>query len=158
MSSPPTGRLEVGAVSRAHGLHGEVVVHLVTNRQERVAPGSVLWLGDRPLTVRASSPHLGRYIVSFEGIDRREEAEALRGAVLHADPVEDPDALWVHELIGSELVGTDGVGHGRVVSVQANPASDLLVLDTGGLVPLVFVRSHGAGRIVADIPAGLFDQ
>ena len=42
-------------------------------------------------------------------------------------------------------------------AVQANPASDLLVLDGGQLVPLRFVVEHGPGRVVIDPPAGLLE-
>jgi 16S rRNA processing protein RimM len=44
------------------------------------------------------------------------------------------------------------------VAVVANPAADLLELDSGALVPVVFVVEHGAGPIVIDPPAGLFDD
>jgi 16S rRNA processing protein RimM len=43
------------------------------------------------------------------------------------------------------------------VSVVANPASDLLELDDGALVPLRFVTEHVPGRITVDAPAGLLD-
>lgn len=46
-------RLEVGRIVRPHGLAGQVVVELVTNRLERVAPGASLSTADgRPLVVR----------------------------------------------------------------------------------------------------------
>ena len=35
-------RLEVGRIHKAHGLAGDLVVSLSTNRQERVDPGAVL--------------------------------------------------------------------------------------------------------------------
>lgn len=149
--------LEVGRVVKPHGLRGEVVVELFTNRDERMAAGTVLSTPAGPLTIERSSPHLGRYIVSFAGVRSREDADALRGTVLSAEPLDDPDALWVHELIGAAVVGLDGTPHGTVTAVEANPASDLLVLDGGGLVPLRFVVSHGDGRVVIDPPAGLLD-
>ena len=46
---------------------------------------------------------------------------------------------------------------GRVAAVEANPASDLLVLESGALVPMVFVVEAAAGRVVVDPPAGLLD-
>jgi 16S rRNA processing protein RimM len=46
---------------------------------------------------------------------------------------------------------------GGVIAVEANPASDLLVLDGGGLIPLRFVVEHAPGHLVVDIPAGLLD-
>lgn len=150
-------------VARPHGLAGHVIVELWTNRAERLAPGTVLRERpagggpERELRVVSATPHQGRWIVMFEGVAGREGAEGLRDAVLLAEPVPDPDELWVHELIGSELVDADGRRHGRVVSVEANPASDLLVLEGGGLVPLRFVLRHEPGLLVAELPEGLLD-
>jgi 16S rRNA processing protein RimM len=147
--------LEVGRVGKAHGLRGEVVVTLTTNRPERVDPGSVLVTDAGELTVVTSRPHQGRHLVRFEGVDDRNGAEALRGLVLRAEPLDDPDALWVHELIGSVVVDQHGTEHGEVTSVELNPASDLLVLAGGDLVPLTFVVEQGDGRVVVDVPDGL---
>jgi 16S rRNA processing protein RimM len=70
--------------------------------------------------------------------------------------------VWVHEAIGAEVVGVDGEHHGRCVAVVANPANDLLELESGALVPVIFVvsvRPNDAGGYTAliDPPAGLFD-
>ena len=130
----------------------------MTNRSERLAPGTVLDTTAGPLTVIRSRPFGHRWLVVFDGVGDRAGADSLRGAVLRADAIEDPDALWVHELIGAELVRQgDGAVMGRVVSVLSNPASDLLELDTGALVPTRFVVGHGDGRVVVDTPDGLFD-
>ena len=147
--------LEVGRVVKAHGLRGEVLVKLLTDRQERVAPGSVLHTTRQLLEVVASRPHQGGFLVWFAGVVGREAADDLRGEVLSAPPLDDPDTLWVHDLIGAEVVGLDGSDYGSVVAVEANPASDLLVLDGGGLVPLTFVTDHAPRRLVIDPPAGL---
>ncbi|MGH9154804.1 MAG: ribosome maturation factor RimM [Acidimicrobiales bacterium] len=149
--------LEVGTVARAHGLKGEVIVALVTDRTERVAAGSVLSSPGGDLTVLHSTAHHGRFIVAFAGTESREQAEALRGLVLSAPPLDDADVLWVHELVGRRVQSVDGTDHGAVVAVEANPASDLLVLDGGGLVPLCFVVDQRDGRVVIDPPAGLLD-
>jgi 16S rRNA processing protein RimM len=154
----PPESLEVGRIDRAHGLRGDVVVRLVTDRLERVAPGSVLLTDTGSLEVRASTPHHERHIVSFVGVASREQADALRGVVLRAEPIDDPEVLWAHELIGCVVVDAEGVTRGRVEALQENPASDLLVLDTGALVPLRFVVAGPAGgRIDVDTPPGLFD-
>lgn len=155
-SDPP--RLQVGRVGRAHGIRGEVAVTLTTDRLERVAVGAVLWAGERRLEILASRPHQGRHLVHFEGVADRTAAEALQGAVLSAEPLEDPAALWVHDLVGAEVVdASDGTRLGVVAAVEANPASDLLVLDGGGLVPLTFLVRTEPGRVVVDPPAGLLD-
>ena len=164
--------LEVGHVVRAHGLRGEVVVHLSTNVEHRLRAGAVLHAeGGRTLEVLRSSPHGTRWIVAFAGVGDRTAAERLRGTVLLAEPMEgDPDGgdgggdgredggiLWVHRLIGATVVDPAGEALGTVTAVEANPASDLLVLDGGALVPLRFVVSTEPGRIVVDPPPGLLE-
>ena len=152
--------LEVGRITKAFGLRGEVLVALSSDRTSRLDPGSVLETDRGPLTVVSSSVHTDRFIVQFEGILDRSAAETWRGTVLRAEPVadeDDDDALWVHELVGSAVVLLDGSEAGTVTEVQSNPASDLLVLDTGALVPVVFVTDHQPGRVTIDPPDGLFD-
>jgi len=151
--------LGVGRIVKPHGLRGEVILSLTTNRDERAAVGSVLTAEDgRTFEIVRSSPHRGRYIVMLEGVHGIEAAEALRDTPLLAPPIEDRDALWVHELIGSTVEDTTGTELGRVTGVHANPASDLLVLDGGGLIPLRFVTSSEPGvKVVVDLPDGLLD-
>ena len=82
----------------------------------------------------------------FAGIDSREAAEGLTGSVLRAEPASTAQgALFVHELIGAEVVERSGPSRGTVVAVEANPASDLLVLDSGALVPAALRRLLRAG-------------
>jgi 16S rRNA processing protein RimM len=152
--------LLVGRVDKPHGLRGEVVVSLVTNRDERVAPGTVLALdgdGGRPLTVLTSTPFGRRWIVTFDGVFDRNGSEDISHRDLYAEPLEDPEALWVHELVGREVVDQHGTVRGTVTSVEANPASDLLVLDSGALVPLTFLTATTEHSVTVDVPEGLFD-
>lgn len=156
MSAPE--RLEVGRIHKPHGLKGDLIVSLLTNHQERLDPGTQLWADDEPLEVVRSSPHQHRFIVTFAGIGHRDQADALRGRLLYAAPLDDADELWVHELIGCEVVDQAGTSHGLVEVVEANPASDLLVLESGAMVPLNFVVDRSQpGVLVVDVPAGLLD-
>jgi 16S rRNA processing protein RimM len=152
-------RLEVGRVGRAHGLRGEVHVVAVTNRPERFARGSQLIVGDRELEVVTSRPSGSGFVVLFAGVTDRNAAEALRGlTVFGEEPGDAPDGeLWVHQVIGAEVRDKAGSRIGVVDAVQANPAHDLLVLDSGALVPMVFVVDHEPGVVVVDLPDGLLD-
>lgn len=151
-----SGLLEVGHVGRAHGLRGDVLVHLSTNRAERVAVGSVLHTESGPMEIVRAQPHKKAHLVHFDGCETRESAEALRGLTLHAEPIEDAEVVWAHEAIGAVVVDQHGDEHGPVVAMEANPASDLLVLEDGGLVPVRFVVAVDPGRRVeVDVPDGL---
>ncbi len=164
-NDPQPGRLlEVGYIARAHGIVGDVIVVLTTDRTERVAPGTNLvgrsdrFDGPIDLVVTSSRPHQDRWIVHFEGWATRDAAESLRGTGLLAEPLDDPETIWVHELIGSEVYDQAGVARGRVTSVEANPASDLMVLETGSLVPVHFITAVSEGRVDVDVPKGLFGE
>lgn len=155
--------LEIGYITRSHGLRGELVVHLTTTETSRVHLGATVFAGERPLVVRTSRPHQKSWVVGFDGVDTREVADELRGTTLFAEPLapdaDDEETLWVHELIGARAVDVEGVDRGRIEAVQENPASDVLVLDSGALVPLTFavgwdVRGE---QLRIDVPAGLFD-
>jgi 16S rRNA processing protein RimM len=152
--------LEVGRITRAHGLRGDVVVVLTTDREQRLAPGSVLSSDRGDLVVRAARRHQDRWIVAFEGLTSREDAERVRATVLRAEAIDDPadaDDLWLHQVVGAAVATVGGDELGRCVAVVANPAADLIELEGGALVPVTFVVDHGDGRITIDPPEGLFD-
>ena len=141
-----------------------MIVQLWTDQLDRLAAGSVLSSPSGPLSVVASSPAPGghggdRYIVRFAECADRAGADRLRGIELSAEALEQPGTLWVHELVGAAVRGADGVALGRVAAVEANPASDLLVLESGGLIPVRFVTGHdaAAGTVDVDVPEGLLD-
>ena len=164
MGPPGAGdRLIVGRIGRAHGLRGEVAVRFSSNRPERAEPGSVLYAGERELVVDLARPHQGRMLVHFRGIENRNAAEALQGLELSGAPLTgdeaalDDDELWVHEVVGAEVRDRSGAVVGHVVAIEANPAHDLLVLDGGALVPMVFVVEQREGAVVIDPPDGLLD-
>ena len=161
---PADALLEVGRIGRAHGVRGELYVDLLTDRTERLAVGARLQAGDAWLTVAASRLAGGRWLVSFAEIADRTAAEGYVGRHLSAEPLPergDDDGLYVHQLVGAAVVGVDGTDHGRCTGVLANPAHDILELEGGGLVPVVFVKGiEGEGdarRVIIDPPEGLFD-
>jgi hypothetical protein len=55
------------------------------------------------------------------------------------------------------VLGGDGAELGVVESIEQNPASNLLVLETGGLIPLHFLVERRDDALVVDIPDGLLD-
>ncbi len=164
--------LEVGRIEKVHGLRGEVVVGLVTNMvKARTAVGTEFSTDGSTLVVASARRHKTKWLMRFVGVESRETAEPLRGKTLFAEPlpadaVSDGDAdgagsevvAFVHELIGLRLVDQDGMDHGPVVSVVDNPASDLLELGDGRLVPLSFYQNHDAETVVVEVPLGLLTE
>ena len=161
----PKGLLEVGRFGRPHGVKGQIYIKLSTDRSERVQIGARLWAGEWfEVSARTSMANTGadRWVVGIVGIDDRNDVERLVNKVVWAEPIDDPDAVWVHQVIGARVVGTDGVDRGTCIAVLKKPANDLLELESGALVPVIFVESvvpnDADGFVITiDPPEGLFE-
>ena len=165
----------VGRIGKPHGLRGEVTLDVRTDEPDRrFAAGTTLraeapaGADRRPtsLTVSRSRWHQSTLLVTFEELDDRTSAEAVRGTVLHAmlggDAVpEDPEEYYDHQLVGLAAVDTDGAALGEVTAVVHGSAQDLLTIRTPDgrdtLVPFVAalvpeVDLPGGRVVVADRP------
>lgn len=122
--------------------------------------GERLWAG-RWLTILSATPVPGRWLVSLEGVDDRSAAESLVNTLIWAEPIADPEAVWVHQVIGARVVELDGTPRGVCTAVLANPAGDLLEVDGRALVPSRFVVRleplDDGFTVFIDSPAGLFE-
>ncbi len=150
--------VEVGHIGRAHGVRGDLYVDLMTDRTERLAVGARVQAREKWLTVEAARPAGTRWLVHFAGLADRTAAEAFVNSTLMAEPLPalSDDGLYVSDLIGCEVVGA-AQSYGRCVAVVANPAHDLLELESGALVPIVFIVATAPGVVTIEPPEGLFD-
>ena len=101
----PQDLLEIGRVGRSHGVKGEMYISLTSDRIERQQAGTTMWISGSAYVVQAIRPSNDRWLVFLEGIHSPEAAAALTNQLIFAEPIDDDDALWVHELVGSRVVG-----------------------------------------------------
>lgn len=160
--------LLAGEAGKPHGLAGEVYVVVISDDPHRFEPGASLRHADgRTLTVEARRTHGDRVLVKFAGVETREEAVSLRGALYVPSSAKrqlGADEFWHDDLVGCTVVLADATEVGTVSSVIAAPAQDLLEIATSSgdrLVPLVkeiVTRVDlGIRRITIDPPEGLLD-
>ena len=127
------------------------------NVEEKLDPMTVTSARGQLSSGKSSPSQATTWLMHFAGIDDRNLAERLCKNDVYGEPIEDSSVMWVHELIGAEVEDVAGVNHGRCVAVVDNPAHALLELESGALVPIVFVVSRTKERITIDPPQGLFD-
>lgn len=152
------GKVEVAQLGRSHGLAGELYLRPLSDVPDRVRPGITLTtkLGQQ-VTIAGIRPIGDRLLVRLEGVYTMEEAKRFSGTTLYAEPLESSPVTLVAELIGKSVVDQHSIDHGRVVAVQANPASELMVLENEALVPTLFIVEVVDDRVVIDAPEGLFE-
>ena len=169
MSSPlsPADPVLVGRVIRPRGLRGEVIVEPLSDHPSRFEAGAELWLGGNSLIVAKARPDKERWVLLFEGVTSRDEAEELRGGELVVDasslPLLDDDRYYFHDLVGCCLEDSGGTRLGTVTGVVPGTPGWLEIDHDGktALVPMVraFLREVDleGNRIVIDPPAGLLE-
>lgn len=165
-------KLVIARIGKPHGLRGEVTVQEHTDDPDaRFAPGVRIQTDPEPvgpLTVRSARRHKGILMLGFDEVTDRSAAEALRGTRLVADSdsgVDDDEGWYEDELVGLDVLDTDGTSIGQVAALHTRPAQDLLEVTrpdgSAAFLPLVeqivLDVDPAAGRVLVDPPAGLLD-
>ena len=176
----------VGLIRKAQGIRGEVVIEPLTDKPDVVfATGSRVCAGTSEgdlaiirdvkgeeatatLTVSGSKPFKKGLIVQFEELQDRDSADLWRGRYLLAPFSELPplreDQVYLHDLIGMSVVGTDGEELGAVTTFYELPQGIMLDIQTprGSVVipyrPEIIVRTDIQARaIVVNDTLGFLD-
>jgi 16S rRNA processing protein RimM len=178
VTSPPGEFFIVGRVRKAHGIHGELAVEVITDVPDAVfASGARVFAGTSAgdlvperieLHVERASPFKGGMIVAFREISDRTEAEQWRDRYLLVPAAElrppDDDEVYVHELIDMRVMLVSGEELGRVIDVYELPQG--LTLDVQrerGTVMLPFSETvvtevdRKARVITVNPPDGMLD-
>jgi 16S rRNA processing protein RimM len=167
VASPP--RVRIGVVARPHGVRGELKLALDNHESALLEPGLALTLVPRTGPARDVTivDVKGGAVVRVVGVESREAADALRGAVVEIardalPPLDDGEAYLV-DLLGAALVDEGGRTLGTIESFTDNGAQALAcVRTTSGIVEMPFVDAllvevdAAARRVVARPPGGLF--
>lgn len=168
----PSKKVCVAVLAGARGVRGAVRLKLALEE-----PGTLLALG--PLTledgaqVTLSDVTVTKNQVSarMEGVTSREQAQALKGTKLYADPSRLPapaeDEYYYRDLAGLTVLQLGGLVIGRVEAVQDYGAGDLLEIRVDGrkdTVLLPFTEDYvpqvevAEGFLVIDPPDGWIED
>ncbi|WP_417268872.1 ribosome maturation factor RimM [Celeribacter sp.] len=162
----------VGAIAGAFGVHGDVRIKSFCAVPEDIATYGTLMSedGTRSFDITLTRSIKNGFSARIEGIETKEEADALRGVTLHASrdalPSLPDDEFYHADLIGLEVCDTGGTVLGKVKDVLNHGAGDLLEVDGPALkasVLMPFTHTHvptvdlTAGRLIVDPPEGLFE-
>ena len=164
----------IARIVKARGIRGEVACALETDFPERFAslnPVAVLMPDGERLMLKLEDHwfHNQRVILKFEGYDTMTAAQGLAGGRLvisaaDVEPLEEGQYLE-REVVGSEVVTSDGQKVGLVTRVMRTGGTDLLVLEgVDGRERLIPFADEictevdlAARRITIDAPKGLLD-
>jgi len=151
--------LPVGVLGKPHGLAGELILrpfNAASANEWLEGGGRDTLLLERDgrrssLRLRSCRPAGDRLLVAFEGVTTPEAAKALTLSVVRvprsALPPLRPGEYYVEDVVGCDVVNTDGTRLGTVGETFWNGAQDIMVVVPGDLlIPLVpdFVQTVDA--------------
>jgi len=172
--STPREWLIVGCVQKPHGVHGDVLVKILTDFPERLTEGVKFGLGDEtsPASfheVHHVRYHRGAWLLGIHGVRDRNSVEGLRGLYLFL-PEQTAEELpegyhYEHQLVGLQCLSPSGEDLGRVIGLDSEAPQALLLVRRGPrdfLVPYVpeIVKEVDVegGKVLIDAPPGLLDD
>lgn len=134
---PEKPRVTLARLGAPHGVRGEVRAAFFGEDPQSLIALSPLEGGGRTMTVRSARPAKNVLVLTIEGVDDREAAEALKGIELSVPRERLPDDLdegeFYHaDLIGLEAVTASGETLGTVTAVQDHGAGDILDITPPG--------------------------
>ena len=160
-------RILVGVIAGAHGVRGELKIKSFTQNPRALASYGPLAdrTGTRSFRVKLRGAVRGLLIARIEGVEDRDQAEALKGLELYVarDVLPKPkrDEWYLADLVGLAAVSVDGRTLGKVVAVQNFGAGDVVEIapENGPTYMLPFSKrvvpevDIEGSRIVIDPPA-----
>ncbi len=133
-------RICVARIGAAHGVRGEVKLWSFTQDPAAVAGYGPLETldGTRHLEIKALRPAKDHFVARFAGIDDRDAAEKLRNLELYIPrtrlpQIDEADTFYHADLIGLDVVTSDGAQIGTVYALHNFGAGDIIeIIPIGG--------------------------
>jgi 16S rRNA processing protein RimM len=126
--------LAVGKLHRAHGLHGELIMEVLTDFPERLVPGKQVYSGveHTPRLIRSVRAQNRGILITFEGFDSPETAGELRNQIVYVRSDELPElpegSYYQYQLIGLSVVNHHGNVLGQLVEILETGANEVYVV------------------------------
>jgi 16S rRNA processing protein RimM len=158
--------IAVGYLRRPHGIHGEMIMDVLTDFPERLGPNKLVYLGERHEPIRLASLrwHGQALLVSFREVDTPEAVGRYRNTTVFVRADELPtlpkDEYYHHQLLEMRVVDELGQLLGILEEILVTGANDVYVVRTpeGGelLIPaiesVVLEVSIDRGEMIARPP------
>jgi 16S rRNA processing protein RimM len=173
--SPLSGEPEflvVGKLRRPHGVHGEILMDVLTDFPERLKPDVTVYVGEQlqPLCIRNTRDHRQALLVRFDDYTNRESVGELRNKFVYVQTKDRPPLpegeYYYHELIGLRVDTDMGETLGVLTDILETGANDVYIVspDKGQdillpAIPSVVLEINlEQGRILVHILPGLISD
>ena len=151
----------LGRIVDAHGIRGAVKLKsIATNPTDIAAYGPLQTESGEIIEILRMKLANDVFIADLKGVKDRNQAEALKGTELFVSrdklPAAKDSEVYLYDLIGLTVTQA-GVALGKLTQFQNFGAGELLELESGLLIPALFITSTG-DNIEVNLPDGYLDD
>lgn len=151
----------LGRILDAHGIRGAVKLKSITTDPKDIANfGPLQTSTGTTIEILRMKQASDFFIADLKGIKDRNQAEALKGLELFTarDKLPKPaeNEIYLYDLLGLP-VNHQGNHLGKLVQFQNFGAGELLELESGLLIPAIFITTTGE-TIEVNLPDGYLDD
>ena len=135
-----TEAFTIGKITGVHGLGGNLKIRSYAQSADTFCPGrSVLLKSEsgqmKECTIIRSWPHKKSLMLALEEVENRNMAESLVGFEILVNrkelPETDGDTWYWQDLLGLDVLDTEGAPMGKIVQIMSTGAHDVLVIHQG---------------------------
>lgn len=124
-------KILLAQIGAPHGIKGEVRVKPFGEPDMLDQYGKLETKEGKKFKIKRMRPQKNMMVVKFEGVNTREEAEALNRVELFIDrtklpELEEEDEFYIEDLIGMDVLDESGVQLGTVLAVPNFGAGDMI--------------------------------
>ncbi len=124
-------KILLAQIGAPHGIKGEVRVKPFGEPDMLDQYGKLETRDGKKFKIKRMRPQKNMMVVKFEGVNTREEAEALNRVELYIDraklpELEDEDEFYIEDLIGMDVLNESGETIGTVLTVSNFGAGDMI--------------------------------
>jgi 16S rRNA processing protein RimM len=124
-------KILLAQIGAPHGIKGEVRVKPFGEPDMLDQYGKLETKDGKKFKIKRMRPQKNMMVVKFEGVNTREEAEALNRVELFIDraklpELEEDDEFYIEDLIGMDVMDEQGAQMGTVIAVPNFGAGDML--------------------------------
>lgn len=125
--------IAIGFLRRAHGVHGEMIMDVLSDFPERIHNRKV-YLGDdhQPNHIRTVRPHNRGLLVSLDGCDSPEDAAAFRNTAVYVRADQLPKLpegeYYHHEILGLRVINEAGEALGVLEQILETGANEVYLV------------------------------
>lgn len=166
--------VQIGEVVKAHGIRGEIKVYTFSECPDNLKLYKNLVLQEqgqsatRTYSLVKSRSQGKLAIVQLQGVNTRDEAEALQGSEVWVSKLElpglQPGEYYWHQLVGLQAVTETGTILGTISGLFATKAHDVMVIVDAEQEYMVPVKDEiikqvdaKSGKVIIAPPAGLLE-